>query len=123
MHDSTPVDRSYVAALEGRTAALERQNRLLRRLTAACVGLLVVGGVCGANVVRDSVICYEELIVRDRAGTTRFEMVVHDGHGLSNGFHVADSTGRTRIDIGITPQGQPVIAFLDARGQVIRTLP
>ncbi|MGC1273201.1 MAG: hypothetical protein WBC44_05800 [Planctomycetaceae bacterium] len=102
--------------------ALERQNRLLRRLIAMGCGLLFVVAVTGANVTGPLVV-QEELVIKDRNGVTRFEMVVHDGHGLSNGFHVVDAKGQTRIDIGITPRGEPVIAFLDDRGRTIRTLP
>jgi hypothetical protein len=104
-------------------AALERQNRLLRRLTVACFGLLVVAVACAADVIPTSLIVQEEFLVKDRDGITRFEMVVNKVHGRSNGFHVVDMNGQTRIDIGITDAGQPVIAFLDPAGRVIRTLP
>ena len=103
-------------------AALERQNRLLRRLLAVGLGAFVVIGLAGANVTGPLVV-HEEMVIKDRNGTTRFEMVIDDNHGLSNGFHVVDANGQTRIDIGITPKGEPVIAILDGRGRVIRTLP
>jgi hypothetical protein len=50
-------------------------------------------------------------------------MVVNKANGRANGFHVVDMNGQTRIDIGITQAGEPVIAFLDATGRVVRTLP
>ena len=116
-------DPAYVAALENRTAALERQNRLLRRLSAGCFGLLAVAAACGAQVVADSLVVQEEFLVKDRGGVTRFEMVVNRIHGRSNGFHVVDANGRTRIDIGVTDEGVAVIGFFDAAGQLIKTLP
>ena len=110
------IDSAYVAALE-------KQNRILRKLTAVCCLLLVVVVAGGATVFRDSVIAYDEFILRDRNGTTRFEMVINNVHGRSNGFHVVDANGQTRIDIGVTDRGEPIIAFLDGRGRVVRTLP
>ena len=104
-------------------AALERQNRLLRRIAAACAGLLVVAAVCGANVIQDSLVVQESLIVKDLNGTDRFEMVVDKVNGAANGFHVVDANGQTRIDIGVTARGEPVIVFLDGNGKVFRKLP
>lgn len=104
-------------------AALERQNRLLRRLTASCLGLLVVVAACGAQRIVEPFIVHESFTLKDRNGVNRFEMVVHEGTGLSNGFHVVDANGRTRIDIGVTARGEAVIGFFDADGKLVRTLP
>ena len=104
------------------TDALERQNRILRRLTAGCVGLLVLGGVLGAQLAQGPLVVAESLTVTDRNGISRFEMVVNPLNGQANGFHIVDSNGQTRIDMGVTARGDAVIAFLDARGRVIRTI-
>ena len=112
MNDLTPA---YVAALE-------KQNRLLRRLTAACLGLLLVAVACGARQIAGAVV-QDEFVLKDRNGTTRFEMVIDDNGGLSNGFHIADANGQTRIDMGVTEKGQAVILFLDQQGRVVGTLP
>ncbi len=104
-------------------AALERQNRLLRRLIAASAGLLAVAAVCGANVIPDSLIVQESFTVKDLNGINRFEMVVNKADGAANGLHVVDANGQTRIDIGVTARGEPVIYFLDAAGKPFRKLP
>lgn len=103
-------------------AALERQNQLLRRLTAGCVGLLVLGAVLGAQLAHGPLVVSESLIVKDRNGIDRFEMVVNPVHGQANGLHIVDANGQTRIDIGVTARGDAMIAFLDARGRVLRTI-
>lgn len=112
-----------MSELPAYVAALERQNRLLRRLTAVCLALLLVVVVCGAHVITDSLVIEESLTVKDLNGTNRFELVVNPGTGLSNGFHIVDANGQTRIDMGVTDKGKAVIAFLDGNGQVLRTLP
>lgn len=104
-------------------AALERQNLLLRRLVAACTGLLLVVAVCGANVIQDSLVVQEALTVKDLNGVNRFEMVVDKADGRANGFHIVDANGQTRIDMGVTARGEAVIAFLDGDGKVLRTMP
>lgn len=104
-------------------AALERQNRLLRRLAAVCFAFLVVASLCGAHTIADSLVVEESLTVKDLNGTNRFEMVVHPGTGLSNGFHIVDANGQTRIDMGVTDEGKAVMAFLDGNGRIVRTLP
>lgn len=109
--------------LSAYVVVLERQNRLLRRLTGVCLALLLLVGLCGAHAIADSLVVQESLTVKDLNGTNRFEMVVHPGTGLSNGFHIVDTNGQTRIDMGVTDQGKAVIAFLDGDGRIIRTLP
>lgn len=107
----------------GRTryaAALERQNQLLRRLTAGCVGLLVLDPVLGAQLAHGPLVVSESLIVKDRNGIDRFETVVNTVHGQANGLHIVDANGQA--DIGVTARGDVVIAFLDARGRVLRTI-
>ena len=103
-------------------AALERQNRLLRRAALACVGLAAVGAACGAQQAARSLVA-NELTLKDANGTIRFEMVVDKEAGLSNGFHIVDANGQTRIDMGVTEEGRAVIGFLDQQGRVVATLP
>ncbi|HEX6986683.1 MAG TPA: hypothetical protein VF170_14980, partial [Planctomycetaceae bacterium] len=64
-------------------AALERQNRILRRLTAVCFGLLALGAGLGAHVIAEGLVVHESLIVKDRNGVDRFELVVNPANGLA----------------------------------------
>src|SRR5687768_10729584 len=108
---------------DGYVAALERHNRLLRRLTAACAELSAVAAACVAQAVLEPHVAHEAFVLKDRNGTHRFEMVVDKTDGKESGLHIVDANGQTRIDMGITAQGEPVIVFLDGNGKAFRKLP
>lgn len=125
-----------LAALESRLAALERSNRIMKRIAGACALMLVVVVAAGADVVTQ-----DRITVQDKAGTARISayirepdravVQVHDKSGTLRAFLgentlnspmlvLLDAEGNDRIKLGFDDNGAPYLGFFDRKGKSVK---
>jgi hypothetical protein len=117
------MDQQCFEALEDRLTNLERQNRRLKQTCMVMVGALTIGLLTGAQVVKDSFDIREQLLIRDRDNTVRFDIGVDKVQGLQNGLLIFDKDGKRRIVLSVSDDGSATLGFYDRNGQVIKILP
>jgi hypothetical protein len=128
-------------AVVGRLAGLEKENARLRRvqrllavsvLTIGAVVLLVAASfpksveVTDANGTLRSVLFADDdkgksgLEIRDPGSKTRFS--VHTNQADDPYMNFIDKNGKSRIEIGIDPNGEAYLTILDGDGNIRHNL-
>jgi apolipoprotein N-acyltransferase len=94
-----------------RLAAVECENRFLKRLVAAAcfASLVLVGFALFAS--RGGVVEAKEFVVRDDQGNRRAVWTT-TSQGVSV-LHLLDGGGAARATLSVTPEGAPTLALTD----------
>ena len=104
------TEKSIVERLE----ALEKQNRLMKRIGAAviviAVSMLLMGQAAATRTVEANA-----FILKDRAGKVRAEWSFSSS-GQPELF-MRDAKGQERVVLGLNYYGQPDISVFDANGK------
>lgn len=104
-------------SLEARLAALESQNRRLKRTgLAALLGLGTLTLMSLAAPAVCDIIYAERFVMRDGGNKTRITMNAYGTDTPSIDFH--DNRGRKMASIGLTPEGSFAFSVMDEGRQV-----
>ncbi|MFA5785123.1 MAG: hypothetical protein WC962_09620 [Phycisphaerae bacterium] len=99
-------------SFEQRIEKLEVQNRRLK-----C--LIILFGLLGMFIISAGMqTIQEQLIIRDRNNTVRFDMGVDKFNGRANALLIFDMDGRKRVDIGVDASGNTGIVLLNPDGSI-----
>lgn len=117
------MNSEEVGRLEVRLATLEQRSKRLTRVCMSLGTILAVVVLAGAQVVNDSLVVREQLIIRDRANTIRIDMGVEKTNGLGNGLVLYDKGGKRRIVLGVSDTGVASLGFYKPNGDQIAQYP
>jgi hypothetical protein len=105
------MDQSQASLINERLTRLERANRRWKLLGVFSVVTTAVLVLCGALTTIN-----EQLLIKDRDGTVRFDIGIERVRGLEQGIKIIDKDKKTRIEIGVNKDGNCFLVLTDRDG-------